>query len=367
MGCCSSKETETSKKNLESTTTELLRSEIEDKAELKSTPISKRSQTTTKLPPRRYSRGLSTVDRKPKNFTKEKAQAVNPSPQNTFKDSTKQYIKKFSKTPLRQHFSTIKKKFLDFNDSFSLVNDKRTGVKKIIKEVKKSDIFEGVYDNFIKEIQNFQRLDHPNIVKLYDIYELGDNFFLVYEYLPGLSLADKIHHESIGYSLASTIMRDILSGLNHCHGNDIPHLGINFGKININTKEGNIIKLLGFTYPWEIKKKVEANKATCYMGPEILNKNYSLFASDIWSLGVILYTIVQGKLPYKGKNVADLKNEYKKEIVFEGNDWAFTSDELKDLLSKMLEYDYKKRITAADALNHPWIKNNKPPSLTPKD
>ncbi|CAG9316821.1 unnamed protein product [Blepharisma stoltei] len=101
------------------------------------------------------------------------------------------------------------------------------------------------------------------------------------------------------------------------------------------------------------------------MAPEILKGNYNQFASDIWSLGVILYILVQGKLPFKGKNVADLKNEYKKEIAFEGSDWDFTSDELKDLLSKMLEYDYKKRITAADALNHPWIRNNEFSSLTP--
>ncbi|CAG9316823.1 CDPK1_20 [Blepharisma stoltei] len=161
-------------------------------------------------------------------------------------------------------------------------------------------------------------------------------------------------------------MREILSGLNHCHENGIPHLGINFGKININTKEGNIIKLLGFSYPWEIKQKVKANEVTRYMAPEILNGNYNQFASDIWSLGVILYTIVQGKHPFKGKNPEDLKNEYKKEIDFEGSDWVFTSDELKDLLSKMLEYDYKKRITAAEALNHPWIKNNVSSLLTLK-
>ncbi|CAG9316822.1 unnamed protein product [Blepharisma stoltei] len=247
MGCCSSKERETNEKELKSPTMEFLRPEIEDKIELKSAPINKRSLTMTKLPPRRRSKGLSSTDRKPKGLKMQKAQSANPSPQNTFRDSSKEYFKKFLKTPLREHFSTIKKRFLDSNDSISLVNDKRTGVKKIIKEIKKSAIFEGVYDKFIEEIQKFQSLDHPNVVKVYDVYELGDSFFLVYEFLYGPSLADKVNSESIGYSLASTIMRGILSGLNYCHDNDIPHLGIDFRKININfinTKEGNIIKAL---------------------------------------------------------------------------------------------------------------------------
>ncbi|CAG9316828.1 unnamed protein product [Blepharisma stoltei] len=94
------------------------------------------------------------------------------------------------------------------------------------------------------------------------------------------------------------------------------------------------------------------------MAPEILSGVYNKFSSDIWSAGVILYTIIQGKPPYQGNNAKTLLKDYKRRINFEDNNWILESSELKDLLSKMLEFDCNKRISAEDALNHPWVKNN---------
>ncbi|CAG9316824.1 unnamed protein product [Blepharisma stoltei] len=158
MGCCSSKEIDSNEKEQKSTTIEFLRTEIDDETEIKSNPVNKRSLTMPKLPLRRRSRNFSSIERKPKNLKLQKAQSANPSPQNTSRSPSTRFFKKFSKTPLREHFSTIKKRLLDYTDSISLVIDKRTGIKKIIKEVKKSAIFQEVYDDFIKEIQKFQSL-----------------------------------------------------------------------------------------------------------------------------------------------------------------------------------------------------------------
>mmetsp|Transcript_8693 Transcript_8693/g.8702 ORF Transcript_8693/g.8702 Transcript_8693/m.8702 type:complete len:213 (-) Transcript_8693:634-1272(-) len=210
-----------------------------------------------------------------------------------------------------------------------------------------------VQENFILEVQKFQCLDHPNIVKLYEVYESVKGWHLVYEYVSGMNLLEKLDDEIISSSLACTIIRDILSGLNYCHRNRVTHLGINLSHAIIDSKEGKInCKLVSFTYPWEIEDLIKLNEVTCYFSPEVLRGDYNPLA-DVWSAGVLLYSIIQRKPPFRGKNLMDLSMEYQKAISFDEHNWIFTSAEFKDILSKMLEIDCNKRITVQDALEHP--------------
>lgn len=83
----------------------------------------------------------------------------------------------------------------------------------------------------------------------------------------------------------------------------------------------------------------------------------NLEKSDIWSVGILLYTAIMGRPPFVGKGKKEIMVQIKKGLVFDEDDWIIYSEDLKDLIRKMLKYDHKLRISAQEALNHPWIIN----------
>jgi len=94
-----------------------------------------------------------------------------------------------------------------------------------------------------------------------------------------------------------------------------------------------------------------------YVAPEVLKGDYSV-SCDNWSLGVILYLFLSGHLPFKGHNAAEVFSQIKsKEIKFNHKEFNSISYPAKNLISRLLEKDPKKRITMTEALDHPWITN----------
>ena len=92
-----------------------------------------------------------------------------------------------------------------------------------------------------------------------------------------------------------------------------------------------------------------------YIAPEVLNKSYNE-RCDIWSAGVILYILLSGYPPFPGKTDRDIiKNVMKGEYSLDGEEWKYVSDEAKDLVRRMLAYDFHKRISAKEALEHKWF------------
>jgi len=92
-----------------------------------------------------------------------------------------------------------------------------------------------------------------------------------------------------------------------------------------------------------------------YVAPEVLKGSYD-FACDIWSLGVILYIMLCGYPPFEGDNNKEIfKRVLQQKLEFDPEDWTKISDEAKDLISRMLQKDPSKRISAIDALDHIWF------------
>ena len=236
-----------------------------------------------------------------------------------------------------------------------------------IKKIKKIKENESEDLNIKKnEIDILKKLSHPNIVKIYEFYSSKNHYHLITEYCKYGELFSYMRNSFSEKQLA-IIFYQIISGLWYLHDNNIIHRDIKPENIMISYKEKDIetqeeyfwVKIIDFG----TAKIFEKNKSEdviigslYYIAPEVLKKNYNE-KCDLWSVGVILYMALVGKAPYDGKSDTEILDKITK---FDYNDkemrFIVHSNEVKDLVSKLLEKDVNKRLSAKEALNHPWFK-----------
>lgn len=216
-----------------------------------------------------------------------------------------------------------------------------------------------------REVQIMSSLpNHPNIVKLKATYEDNENVHLVMELCEGGELFDRIvargHYSE---RAAATVARTIAEVVKMCHENGVMHRDLkpeNF--LFANKKEHSALKAIDFGLsvffrPGE--RFTEIVGSPYYMAPEVLKRNYGQEV-DIWSAGVILYILLCGVPPFwaeteQGVALAILRGV----IDFKREPWPQISDSAKSLVRQMLEADPKKRLTAQQVLEHPWLQNAK--------
>ena len=225
---------------------------------------------------------------------------------------------------------------------------------------------------FQNEIEVLMKMDHPNIVKLYEVFESDNSLYLIMEECYGGELFDRILHRINTNNMytereACLLMKQIIGAIEYCHNNGITHRDLkpeNLLYLKEGSEEDNPLKIadFGLSQSFNLKKMLTSKVGTSYyVPPEILAGNYTE-KCDIWSAGIILYILLSGEPPFNGPNdetiFARIKT-YKYE--FPEQKWSKISVEAKDLLSKMLIQE-DKRLSASQVLQHPWfdiIKNEK--------
>ena len=225
---------------------------------------------------------------------------------------------------------------------------------------------------FQNEIEVLMKMDHPNIVKLYEVFESDNSLYLIMEECYGGELFDRILHRINTNNMytereACLLMKQIIGAIEYCHNNGIAHRDLkpeNLLYLKEGSEEDNPLKIadFGLSQSINLKKMLTSKVGTSYyVPPEILAGNYTE-KCDIWSAGIILYILLSGEPPFNGPNdetiFARIKT-YKYE--FPEQKWSKISVEAKDLLSKMLIQE-DKRLSASQVLQHPWfdiIKNEK--------
>ena len=215
------------------------------------------------------------------------------------------------------------------------------------------------------EINILKKLSHPNIVKVYEFFDSPLNFFIVTEFCKKGELFSYIKNVYQEKQL-SVLFYQVFSGLVYLHEKKILHRDLKLENIMVAETEKDIIT--GEEYFW-IKiidfgtaKIFERNRAeksvigsSYYIAPEVLNRRYNE-KCDTWSIGVILYMSLVGSAPFDGKTDDEIIDRIKIG-KYNKNDSRFIqhSEEVKDLVSKLLEKDINKRLSAKEALNHPWF------------
>ena len=281
---------------------------------------------------------------------------------------------------------TIAKKYLKIKDisngtysKIYLVQNKTDFKLYCCKEILKCKVAD--LSKFKNEINVLSKVDHPNIIRLYEIFEDERYISLIMEYCQGGELFQKINDlaekdQSFSEKEAVKIFKQLMSAVSYCHSQGICHRDLKPENILFLTKDPNSpIKIIDFGLSkifGEIKPIMKGNKVeknimslrvgtAYYMSPEVLQGNYDN-KCDIWACGVILYIMLCGYPPFDGETENDiLKAISKKKFFFPEEEWKSISDDAKDLIKHMI-CDPDKRYNAEMVLNHPWIEKNAPNS-----
>ncbi|XP_019384733.1 PREDICTED: ribosomal protein S6 kinase alpha-3 isoform X2 [Crocodylus porosus] len=207
---------------------------------------------------------------------------------------------------------------------------------------------------------------HPNIITLKDVYDDGKYVYLVTELMKGGELLDKILRQKFfSEREASAVLLTITKTVEYLHAQGVVHRDLKPSNILYVDESGNpeSIRICDFGFAKQLRAENGLLMTPCYtanfVAPEVLKRQGYDAACDIWSLGVLLYTMLTGYTPF-----ANGPDDTPEEILarigsgkfsLSGGYWNSVSDTAKDLVSKMLHVDPHQRLTAAQVLRHPWI------------
>ena len=237
---------------------------------------------------------------------------------------------------------------------------KETKTQRAVKIINKNCLEEEEKHKMLTEIDILRKMDHPNILKLYEFFQDEKRYFLVTEICKGGELFDKISDESyFNEHDAANIMKQVFSAINYCHSRNIVHRDLKPENLLLDSDgENPKIKIIDFgtSQTFDPSKKMTQKFGTpYYIAPEVLKRDYTE-KCDLWSCGVILYILLCGYPPFNGANDKQIiEAVLKGKFTLDEPEWDGITNEAKDLVRKLLTYEQDKRTSAADALQHPWI------------
>ncbi|CAH2058569.1 unnamed protein product [Thlaspi arvense] len=202
---------------------------------------------------------------------------------------------------------------------------------------------------------------HQNLVQFYDAFEDDENVYIVMELCKGGELLDKILQRGGKYSEddAKKVMVQILSVVAYCHLQGVVHRDLKPENFLFSTKdETSPLKAIDFGLSDYVKPDERLNDivgSAYYVAPEVLHRTYGTEA-DMWSIGVIAYILLCGSRPFWARTESGIfRAVLKAEPNFEEAPWPSLSPDAVDFVKRLLNKDYRKRLTAAQALCHPWL------------
>jgi calcium-dependent protein kinase len=242
------------------------------------------------------------------------------------------------------------------------VKNIKTGEIRACKHLSKLNIKN--LEKFRREIEILKKMDHPNIIKLYEVYESERSLYLIMEECKGGEIFDRIiQHiqEKKMYSEkdAAIIFEQVMSCIAYCHNRNICHRDLkpeNLLYLNAGDEKDNRIKVIDFGLSQACDRLKTKVGTAYYVSPEILSGNYTHLC-DIWSAGVILYILLSGDPPFNGANDNEIYTKIAQmKFSFPERKWKNISNDAKDLLCYMIVPE-NERYTAEQVLAHPWFKN----------
>lgn len=245
------------------------------------------------------------------------------------------------------------------------VQHRETKQLRALKMVKKTALkYQDEKSDELIEIKVAQLLEHPHILKLFEVRTDEKNFYIVSELMTGGELYDQISKiSSYTEKNAAIIIDQLLSVISYLHSKQIVHRDLKPENIMLETNNhGDLsIKIIdfgaaNFYYGTPLKLKIGT---AYYIAPEVIRKSYGP-KCDIWSLGVILYVLLCGYPPFDGEDDEEIMAAVEQgKFDFSSEEWDLVSNDAKNFIKKLLTYDENKRISADAALSDPWLVKNR--------
>ena len=256
---------------------------------------------------------------------------------------------------ITENFKVLRAVSTNVSSTVLSAQDLQTGELRAIREISKSVWREN--QRFFREVDILKDFDHPNIVKVFGTVETPLNYYNIFEFLEGGDLRNlaKTHRNEI---LICKLIRDAASALNYLHKQGIAHCNLSPASILITDEQDPIGKLTGFDFAQNlslIEQPDYQNMNLVYASPEFLKKNFQE-KTDVWSLGVIIYELLVGKHPCAGKEKNEIMKEvFKGNLDFDNSSFQALSFNAQDFIKNSLNCEVDKRMSAFEALSHPWL------------
>ncbi|XP_066256432.1 calcium/calmodulin-dependent protein kinase type II alpha chain isoform X2 [Euwallacea similis] len=249
--------------------------------------------------------------------------------------------------------------------AFSVVRrcvQKSSGLEFAAKIINTKKLSARDFQKLEREARICRKLQHANIVRLHDSIQEENFHYLVFDLVTGGELfEDIVAREFYSEADASHCIQQILESVNHCHQNGVVHRDLKPENLLLASKaKGAAVKLADFGLAIEVSGEQQAwfgfAGTPGYLSPEVLKKEPYGKPVDIWACGVILYILLVGYPPFWDEDQHRLYAQIKAGAYdYPSPEWDTVTPEAKNLINQMLTVNPGKRITAADALKHPWI------------
>uniref|UniRef100_A0A4W5R9N3 Ribosomal protein S6 kinase n=1 Tax=Hucho hucho TaxID=62062 RepID=A0A4W5R9N3_9TELE len=291
--------------------------------------------------------------------------------------SLPEQLKRFHDDSICLSFQQLHGTKIHFTDGYEMKEDVGLGAysvcKRCIHKITSVEYAVKIIDRAKKdpseEIEILLRYgQHPNIITLKDVYDDGKYVYLVMELMRGGELLDRIlHQKSFSERETSAVLCTITKTVEYLHSQGVVHRDLKPSNILYVDETGDpeSIRICDFGFAKQLRAENGLLMTPCYtanfVAPEVLKKQGYDAACDIWSLGILLYTMLAGFTPF-----ANGPNDTPEEILARigsgkyaliGGNWDTVSDAAKDIVTKMLHVDPHQRLTAPQVLRHQWIVN----------